>query len=1152
MNRHLHRDRFHCLQLLLVAVLLLSSFVSFSQTTINVPSTGTNQTTIISGQTLTVLDPGGNSNYPNSCSGSLVITAPDNAIINVSGSYNTESGWDYLYLTDGYGVTQSYTGTGSVSTTSQSNTLTVTFSSDGSISRTGFSLTVTCTVLCPYIYDITTSSETHSATISWQDSSNATQWTVNYGLSIDNLNQSISTGATSVTINNLPEHTRYYFSINSNGGNCTTRKMNFRTQCEGISLCQDFTDLTSCKVTCTYGTFANPEMHEGQVNGRHTVITSNGYDSYTYGGLRKIPTGETASIRLGNSSTGSQAESIIYEYTVDTTINDLLLLRYAAVLENPTHSASDQPRFKFDILDDNMMPVNSNCYSADFVSSYALGWNSGSGSVLWKDWTPVAVDLAPMHGQTIYVKLTTYDCNHSGHFGYAYFTLNCTHKVVSSTNCGNTVANVFSAPSGFTYRWYNENNPSVTLSSSQSLSVSDSGVYCCSMNMVGSTGTDCSLVMKAVAGYRYPYAQFSSQLVDTADCLIGYQFTNNSVISSDAEHTRLTSQPCEGLEWDFGDGETSTERNPLHYFSSGTHHVRLIATLSNGACQDTTYETIVVTSPCDINDTVYDTICHGSSFTLFDTVVSDAGVYERNSGWTHRTLFLSVEQVNDTTVFDTIVENQLPHTYAGQSFTEAVSDYAIPQTSPRGCSSTLSYNLYIHSNISQSFDTTLCSAQFPFEWHGQLFEDTCHRQLSLLGQHGEDSIVGFTVSAWYETVTSVFDTIVENQLPWTFASEVYNDSVASDSIVLTDIHGCDSLIVYSLHVWSNVTTYVDTTICDNAFPFIWGQHTLTSAGVDSTLLTGVHGNDSVVVLTLSLFPTYSQTTPAAICDDSSYVFFGQTLTQSGFYTDTLVSIHQCDSVINLQLTVHPTFSQTTPAAICDNATFAFFGQELSASGFYTDTLISVHQCDSVVNIQLSVHPTYSQTLEATICDNNPYLFHGRTLVQTGFYSDTLTSVHQCDSVVNLQLTVHPTYSQTTAAAICDDSSYVFFGQTLMLSGSYSHTLATMHQCDSVIHLQLTVHPTYSRTVLAEICDNGTYTFQGEELTLSGFYTDTLTSLHQCDSVVNLQLTVQPTYYANMDETLCQNESFPLGGNEFTQSGNYHVEMQSVHGCDSIV
>ena len=110
----------------------------------------------------------------------------------------------------------------------------------------------------------------------------------------------------------------------------------------------------------------------------------------------------------------------------------------------------------------------------------------------------------------------------------------------------------------------------------------------------------------------------------------------------------------------------------------------------------------------------------------------------------------------------------------------------------------------------------------------------------------------------------------------------------------------------------------------------------------------------------------------------------------------------------------------------------------------------------------------------------------------------------------------------------------------------------MHQCDSVIHLQLTVHPTYSRTVLAEICDNGTYTFQGEELTLSGFYTDTLTSLYQCDSVVNLQLTVQPTYYANMDETLCQNESFPLGGNEFTQSGNYHVEMQSVHGCDSIV
>ena len=66
-----------------------------------------------------------------------------------------------------------------------------------------------------------------------------------------------------------------------------------------------------------------------------------------------------------------------------------------------------------------MNPINTGCYSADFVASENMGWNYNSGGTLWKDWTPVAINLTPLHGQTIHVKLTTYDCNHDGHFGYA-------------------------------------------------------------------------------------------------------------------------------------------------------------------------------------------------------------------------------------------------------------------------------------------------------------------------------------------------------------------------------------------------------------------------------------------------------------------------------------------------------------------------------------------------------------------------------------------------------------------------------------------------------------------------------------------------------------------------------------------------------------
>jgi len=56
-----------------------------------------------------------------------------------------------------------------------------------------------------------------------------------------------------------------------------------------------------------------------------------------------------------------------------------------------------------------------------------------------------------------------------------------------------------------------------------------------------------------------------------------------------------TSTNATGYEWDFGDGQTSTETNPSHTFASnGTYTVQLIATYLN--CSDSFTEDIAVTS----------------------------------------------------------------------------------------------------------------------------------------------------------------------------------------------------------------------------------------------------------------------------------------------------------------------------------------------------------------------------------------------------------------------------------------------------------------------------------------------------------------------------------------------------------------------------
>lgn len=191
--------------------------------------------------------------------------------------------------------------------------------------------------------------------------------------------------------------------------------------------CIDLSDLSAPYIHCTWGNYSNPYLHDGIANGRHTVITQQGTDPKTDGGLQTIPDGERYSVRLGNSRAGGQAESITCDILVDTNDFDLLILKYAAVMENPLHEPEEQPRFKFDILNMQDEPIDPDCLSADFVADYALGWN-GNYHLLWKDWTSVGADISNYHGDTIRVRLTTYDCAATGHFGYAYFVLSCGEK----------------------------------------------------------------------------------------------------------------------------------------------------------------------------------------------------------------------------------------------------------------------------------------------------------------------------------------------------------------------------------------------------------------------------------------------------------------------------------------------------------------------------------------------------------------------------------------------------------------------------------------------------------------------------------------------------------------------------------------------------
>lgn len=232
-----------------------------------------------------------------------------------------------------------------------------------------------------------------------------------------------------------------------------------------------------------------------------------------------------------------------------------------------------------------------------------------------------------------------------------------------------------------------------------------------------------------------------------------------------------------------------------------------------------------------------------------------------------------------------------------------------------------------------------------------------------------------------------------------------------------------------------------------------------SSGTYTSTLTSATGCDSVVTLHLTVGRDTSVHVSAAVCAPGNYVFGSQVLSTTGQYTQLFPTPLGCDSFVILNLTVHPQQTVTVlNQTICSPGSFAFNGQSYISSGVYTANLLNVSGCDSVVQLNLTVNPPSVVSLTQSVCFPSVVQVGNQNFGQSGMYSVQLMSVAGCDSLVNLDLTVHQPSSLSISDTICAPATYFFNGSQYASSGVYTAQLNNFVGCDSVVTLNLTVLP----------------------------------------------------------------------------------------------
>jgi hypothetical protein len=389
--------------------------------------------------------------------------------------------------------------------------------------------------------------------------------------------------------------------------------------------------------------------------------------------------------------------------------------------------------------------------------------------------------------------------------------------------------------------------------------------------------------------------------------------------------------------------------------------------------------------------------------------------------------------------------------------------------------------------------------------------------------------------------------------------KVYNSSPAINAgnalgALATDITGALHIGAPDIGAYENFcggTVFVTRNLaaCDSALAPSYRYWRTTGGTFNDTTLTST-GCDTVFTVHLTLGHTTVDSIIASAC--SIYTSpTGQVWDSTGVYTDVLQNATGCDSLVIVNLTIYHNTTSSISRSACVSYTSPS-GKTWTATGTYSDTIPNSHSCDSIITVYLIIHSASTSTINVGVCPGHSYLFNGSVLTVSGTYLDTLQNVYGCDSIITLHLTVGNVLTSGFNHAICVGDSYQFNGQQLTQAGTYLDTLQASGGCDSIVTLHLTINPILAGSINAAICTGTSYSFNGQQLTQSGTYLDTLQGSTGCDSIVTLHLTVSNVLTSSFSQGICTGDSYLFNGQQLTQTGSYMDTLQSSGGCDSIV
>lgn len=225
------------------------------------------------------------------------------------------------------------------------------------------------------------------------------------------------------------------------------------------------------------------------------------------------------------------------------------------------------------------------------------------------------------------------------------------------------------------------------------------------------------------------------------------------------------------------------------------------------------------------------------------------------------------------------------------------------------------------------------------------------------------------------------------------------------------------------------------------------------------------------------------------------------------------------------------------------------------------------ECRSAVTSQLHlsnirINSIVNKEIESTICETEDYRYDDFVKLSSELnvgenkftYYGYANDVTQEDTIYSIAVNVLPMSVTTFNETLCSGDVYAQHNfNSINRAGTYKQKLKSRIGCDSVVVVNIGVNPIPEVVFADTICFGASYSWNGREYNRSGMYIDTLRSdITGCDSIVTLLLNVSDAPMVYDTVNICSGKKYLFGDEEISVSGVYTKTFKSVVGCDSIV